>query len=335
MLPGYVSGFYSFEEAHINLKTLAGRAKAHLILDRAVGLDLEQNLVFCDRSAPIPFDWLSIDIGSTPAKQEIPGVAEYTIPAKPVPQFLEGWNQFLQALASYEANPIAPITLGIVGGGAGGVELALNMQARLQDFPIKIHLFHRGEHLLNRNSTFVGYRIEELLSARGIRVHLGEEVNAVEACEEYQKALICESGMRMKCDRIFWLTHASAAPWPQASGLATDESGFIKVNGRLESVSHSHVFATGDIACMVDQSRPKAGVFAVREGKALVKNLRRIISGEPLASYYPQKRYLQIIGTGDGKGLCQWGTHCVGPFRSIWSVKEKLDRRFMSQFREL
>jgi pyridine nucleotide-disulfide oxidoreductase family protein len=333
MLPGHIGGFYAFEEAHINLKTLAGHAKAHLILDRAVGLDLAQNLVLCDRSAPISFDWLSIDTGSTPAQQDIPGVAEYTIPAKPVPQFLEGWNQFLQNLDSFEPSSMAEISIGIVGGGAGGVELALNMQARLQTFPIKIHLFHRREHLLEGSSVAVGRRFEQLLGARGICLHLGEQVSAVKPAQDSQNVVVCQSGLRVQCDRIFWLTHAAAPLWPQAAGLATDERGFILVNDRLQSVSHPYVFATGDIASMVHHPRPKAGVFAVRQGKPLVKNLRRVIVGQPLQSFYPQKRYLALVGTGDHLAIGLWGSLCFGPSQVLWLLKDWIDRRFMAQFK--
>jgi selenide, water dikinase len=334
MLPGHVGGFYSFEAAHINLKALARLAKAQLILDRAVGLDLKQNLVLCDRASAIPFDWLSIDIGSTPAKQEIPGVAEYTIPAKPVPQFLEGWNQFLQNLDSYKSSKIAAISLGIVGGGAGGVELALTMQARLKALPIKIHLFHQGDRLLDGSSAVVGRRFEQLLSARGICLHLGEQVAAVEPMQDAQKLVVCQSGLRVQCDRIFWLTHAAAPLWPQSAGLATDDRGFVLVNDKLQSISHPHVFATGDIASMVHHPRPKAGVFAVRQGKPLVKNLRRVAMGRPLRSFHPQNRYLALVGMGDRHAIAIWGSLCFGPFRWLWFVKDWIDRRFMAQFKE-
>jgi selenide, water dikinase len=334
MLPGHVGGLYTFEAAHINLKILSELAKAHLIIDRAVGVDLKQNLVLCDRSAPIPFDLLSIDIGSTPAKQEIPGVAEYTTPAKPVPQFLAGWNQFLQTLDSHEPGTNAARALGIVGGGAGGVELALTMQARLKALPIKIHLFHRGEQLLNGSSVAVGHRLEQLLSARGIYLHLGEQVSAVEPAEDLQNVVVCQSGLRVQCDRIFWLTHAAAPLWPKSAGLATDDRGFILVNDMLQSVSHPHVFATGDVASVAHHPRPKAGVFAVRQGNPLVKNLRRVIAGQTLQSFYPQKRYLSLVGTGDCQAIGIWGSLCFGPSRGLWLAKDWIDRRFMAEFQE-
>ena len=39
MLPGYVSGFYSHDEVHIDLRPLARFARCRLIQAEAVGLD--------------------------------------------------------------------------------------------------------------------------------------------------------------------------------------------------------------------------------------------------------------------------------------------------------
>ena len=47
----------------------------------------------------------------------------------------------------------------------------------------------------------------------------------------------------------------------------------MKVDRYLKSVSHSTIFAVGDVASLEGQERPKSGVFAVREGKNLVHNL--------------------------------------------------------------
>jgi selenide, water dikinase len=92
MLPGYLGNIYSFAECHINLPALAQFARAQLILATAIGLDLTKNQVLCREHLSVNFDWLSIDIGSTPAILDIPGAQEYVITAKPVPQFLSAWQ---------------------------------------------------------------------------------------------------------------------------------------------------------------------------------------------------------------------------------------------------
>ncbi|MGA7935311.1 MAG: bifunctional NADH dehydrogenase FAD-containing subunit/selenide, water dikinase SelD, partial [Kovacikia sp.] len=150
MLPGHVAGFYTHAECHIDLRPLAQFAGAQFYIDRAIGLDLENNQVICATRPPVKFDLLSIDIGSTPKIPDLIGGVNSIIPAKPVAKFLNRWHQIVQQVIQ---NPASPICLGIVGGGAGGVELALNMQHHLQEIlkaagqpptHLTIHLFHRG-----------------------------------------------------------------------------------------------------------------------------------------------------------------------------------------------
>ncbi|MEG3989725.1 FAD-dependent oxidoreductase, partial [Microcoleus sp. S28C3] len=128
MLPGHVAGFYNYDECHIDLRSLAEFAGCQILIDRAIAIDLNKNLVICQTRPPVNFDLLSVDIGSTPATLSVPGAAEYAIAAKPVPEFLASWNQLI---SERQNHPQKPLRIAIVGGGAGGVELALNMQSRL------------------------------------------------------------------------------------------------------------------------------------------------------------------------------------------------------------
>ena len=128
MLPGHIAGFYNRDECHIDLRRLTNFAQAKLYLDRVVDLDLKNQKVICANRPAIDFDVLSMDIGSTPAMISVPGAAEYVIAAKPVSKLLESWYQILEIVAK---SPQKPISIAIVGGGAGGVELALSMQTHL------------------------------------------------------------------------------------------------------------------------------------------------------------------------------------------------------------
>ena len=47
MLPGYVSGFYSYNECHVDLNRLARYANARMILQPATGLDLKVCICVC------------------------------------------------------------------------------------------------------------------------------------------------------------------------------------------------------------------------------------------------------------------------------------------------
>lgn len=331
MLPGHVAGFYSYDETHIDLRRLASFAGVQYILDRAIGLDLANNKVICANRPPVMFDYLSIDIGSTPSIIDVPGATEYAIAAKPVPQFLQAWNEVVAAVKN---NPEKSLTLSIVGGGAGGVELALNMQSHLQQFYrnnrlLNIHLFHSSDRLLPGHNQWVSKHLESILLKRGIKLHLQEKVSQV-----YGDRVICESGLIVECDRLFWVTQASSPNWLKSSGLITDANGFILVKDTLQSISHDRIFAAGDIATMQNYQRPKAGVFAVRQGKPLFENLQSILLGKKLKPYIPQKYYLSLIGTGDKCAIASWsflGFHS----HLLWLWKDRIDRQFMNRFSNL
>ena len=91
MLPGLIAGHYTSDEAHIDLQPLARFARARVVFDEAIGLDLANRQVrFRDRP-PIGYDVLSIDIGSTP-NLTVTGAAEHTVPVKPIDRLLDRWS---------------------------------------------------------------------------------------------------------------------------------------------------------------------------------------------------------------------------------------------------
>lgn len=335
MLPGHVAGFYSYEETHIDLRSLAKFAGAELIIDRAIDIDGDNSKLSCE-SHSLEFDYLSLDIGSTPQTISIPGANKYAIPAKPVPQFLKAWYKLKQCAAS---NPQQPISIVIVGGGAGGVELALNMQVCLQGILstqsqhnleiLEIHLVHRGQQLLSNHNNWVSNKLKKIIRQRGIKLHLQQSVVEVLADQ-----VICQSGLSIKSSQTFWVTQATAPNWIKQSNLATNNQGFILVNDTLQSISHPQIFAAGDIATMINYSRPKAGVFAVRQGQPLLHNWQAILANRPLQPYVPQDKYLALIGTGDYKAIASWSVY---GWRSqiFWWLKDYIDRKFMNQFVDL
>jgi selenide,water dikinase len=336
MLPGHIAGFYTREQCHIDLRKLASFARAQLYIDCVTGIDLENNRVICANRPDVSFDLLSIDIGSTPATISVPGATKYAIPAKPVGKLLQNWYELI---AKIQENPQKPVNIGIVGGGAGGVELALSMQGNLvQCHPtnLQIHLFGRDNRLMRDRNPLLGNLLRRIIIQRGINLHLGETVCKVVPKGDIERFdVICESGLKIECDYVFWVTQASAPKWLKATGIATDERGFILVNDNLQSLSHPVVFAAGDIATMKNHPRAKAGVFAVRQGKPLFENLRRSLFGKNLKKYRPQKDYLNLIGTGNGMAIATRSWLTLPPSKLLWHWKDYIDRKFMEKFSNL
>ena len=338
MLPCHISGLYDFDTAHIDLRPLTRFANCRLIMDEMVGLDTRSQQVLCRDRPPLAYDVLSVDVGSTPTKSKVLGAAEYAIPAKPVPDLLNAWNQYLAELQEkLKRDNRTTATVSIVGGGVGGVEMAFAMQMRLQQLlqavggggqQVAVHIFQRGARLAKGRNRLTQWMVERLCRKKGIVVHAEESV-----CEVGNGFVRCESGLVVGCDRAFWVTNASAPAWLKETDLSLTDDGFLAVRDTLQACSHENVFAAGDVATMVNHQRPKAGVFAVRQGPPLYENLRRYAVGEKLKPFSPQRRYLNIIDTDTERSIASWGPFAVhAKWCRRW--KDGIDRKFMGLFSE-
>ena len=87
MPPGYIAGLYDYDAVHIDLCRLAVFAGARLYRDEVIGIDRVNRKVLCRNRPPVPYDVLSINIGSTPQLQGVPGAADHAIAVKPITRF--------------------------------------------------------------------------------------------------------------------------------------------------------------------------------------------------------------------------------------------------------
>ncbi len=334
MLPGYVAGHYEYDEVHIDLSRLAVFAGARLYRDEVIGLDRVNQKVLCRNRPPVPYDFLSINIGSTPQLAQVPGAAENAVAVKPIQRFNDRW---LALLARVKQHP-GQLTIAVVGAGAGGVELLLAMQFRLRNELQKLsrspddltfHLFTDAPVILPTHNEAVRKRFESVLATRGVVVHLSAAVTEV-----FARSLRTASGESLAADEIVWVTSAGGAPWLGETGLALDGNGFIKVADTLQTLTDPNIFAAGDIASMVNFKLEKAGVFAVRQGPPLTENLRRSVEGVALQMYHPQTSWLALISTGDRYAVASRGWLAFAG-KQVWRWKDWIDRRFMSKFQDL
>ena len=75
----------------------------------------------------------------------------------------------------------------------------------------------------------------------------------------------------------------------------------------------------------------KAGVYAVREAPILDHNLRAAIIGSAPRPYIPQRTFLALLNTADGKALLRW-RGLVSHSRPAWWLKDHIDRAFVRQY---
>ena len=313
MLPGYVAGFHRWEDIHIDLGPLCRYAGARLIDDEVTALDLDSGLAHCRQRPPVRFDLLSINSGAAP---EAP--VEFGVCVKPIGRFLPEWDGLRDRI-----QPNAKLVL--VGGGAGGLELALAARAAL---PKSIDITVVAGDVLPGH----GRMARRLLLGELAKAEIAWVPGLVASGSS--SAICLQDGTEVAFDHLFWVTGVQAPPWVCDSGLATDGKGFIRVDPSLRSVSHERVYAAGDIAHLESGTRPKSGVYAVRAGPVLAKNLRRSLDGRAVRRFRPQRRALSLIGTGDGRAVASRGAFAVSG-RWAWHWKQWIDRRFMRRYQEL
>jgi len=338
MLPGHVAGLYSWSECHVDLRPLCRRAGTRLVHAAAVGLDLDNKRVLLEGDRPsLPYDVLSIDVGITPDMNEALGADVHAVPVKPI----QGFGERLRRLVARACVAQGAFTVVTVGGGAGGVELTLAMKHRLEKELAAVGkppewaqfcLVTRGQ-VLSSHNTSVRRIFREVLRKEGVRLVEGKRVVGVT-----ESTVTLEGGTVVEAEECVWCTQANAQAWLAEAGLDTDNS-FIRVNPTLESTSHKGVFAAGDVASVVGYPRPKAGVFAVRQGPPLTKNLRRALKGETLKPFAPQKQFLGLISTGGRSAVLSWGSLGFGGNtalgRRLWDWKDSLDRTWMEKYTDL
>ncbi len=331
MLPGFIAGHYRFAECHIDLGPLAAFAGARLYHDEAIGIDRAKRHVLCAGRPPVPYDVLSLDIGSRPRQHDVPGSAEHTTPVKPIDGFAERWAEIVARVTADNR----PLRIGVIGGGAGGVELTLAIHHRLrallrqagQDPDRLTFVLVTAHELLPTHNQKVGRIFARVLAERGVEVHTKSPVRSVEAGTVI-------ASKRIALDEILWVTQAGAAQWIRESGFDCDDGGFVKVHDTLQTVSDPAVFAAGDVAAVETHPRPKAGVFAVRQGPPLTDNLRRALAGQAPRPFTPQSKFLSLISTGDKYAVASRGGWAAEA-GWLWTLKDWIDRRFMDKYSDL
>jgi selenide,water dikinase len=348
MVPGFVAGDYAHHELEIDVLPLARRAQAGVIMAAATDLDPVRREISIEGRPPLRYDIASLDVGSTVRGLELPGVRDFALATRPIAQFVREVDARVAALAELDRPP----RVLVVGGGAAGAEIAFTLEARLRAAGLtpQFTLITSDDEFPSGASPRARRALAREASQRGIDSVLSERVLRVEATgvvtcanstphdpsDPSTKTVPHET--HRAADLVVWATGASPVSFPQHAGigrLATDDTGFIEVRSTLQAVGFDDVFAVGDCARLIDHRWvPRAGVYAVRQGPFLERNLRAQAAGRSLRVYRPQSDFLSLINLGDRRALgAKWGQASSGA--SIYRLKDWIDRRFMERFQIL
>lgn len=324
MIPGYLAGHYSMDDITADVTALARRAGVRCLIGCAAGLDPRARVVTLQDGSTIPHDLVSLNIGSLLAGSDGPpaGSAERIKPLYRV----AGLRERLERLAVRSSSPARIV---VVGAGAAGVEVAFAAAALMDGAgrPREVTIVDEGDQLLRGYGKGFARLAGRALDRHAIHRRLGSRV-ALAPDDRVE----LESGGTLPSDLTIWLTGPQGAPLLAGSGLPTEPRGFLWTDDSLQSIADRTVFAVGDCGTLAKHPAiAKSGVYAVREAPVLWHNLIAAARNQPLASYRPQRNFLSILNTSDGRALLRYG-RVKSWSRWAWWLKDRIDRGFIGKY---
>lgn len=331
MVPEYLGGVYTQDEVRIDLKHLCKQANVRFIESAAEHLDPERRVVTTTDGQALSYDVAALDIGA-----RNPALLPQAIRTKPL-HHVEALEEQIQSALT---TPHSPLHLVIAGGGAAGVEVALNVTSRFQAHgqseALSLTIVEGADRLLPDFPTGMSTYATERLRERGANIQCAA---FVESIQNGTAALSNER--RISSDVVLWATGSVGPALFDDAGLICDAKGFVRVTDTLQCMGYPRLFAAGDCATVAGhEALRKVGVHAVKQGPVLQTNLNRTLSairaGQPshawsLDTFEPYLAAPLILSTGTADGL--W---TAGPVwfrgRPVLRLKHFVDRRWIRRY---
>jgi selenide, water dikinase len=347
MIPGYLQGRYETTDISFDLPGLANAAGVTFVqgwvrrVTAATGtLEVECN----GEERPeggrlsLSFDRLSLDVGSVPRGVDLPGVRENAFFLRPLNRVRE-LRERVDALAVGGGGG----RVAVVGGGAAGVETALAIERRFVRSGVsssaragsgrsgitrsgpqaRVVLLESGEGVLSDFEGRVRRRAMGILEGR------------VEVMPNARVARVSGSGVELADGRaldaelVVWATGPAPPPLLAHTDLPLDEEGYFLVDPELRAATGVPVWGAGDcIALKGYPWMPRAGVYAVRQAPVLAANVLGDGSSDGLRRFRPQRSFLSLLNTADGRALLRWKGIVAHTRWAAW-LKDRIDRGFM------
>ena len=334
MLPGWMAGHYQLHDISIDIKSLCVRAGVRFVQQSLVQVNAASNKVVTtgDEQTDFDYDVLSLNMGAdtdmrwlynhndhrSDSDDNYTGAANTDVIAiRPLSTFITQWQQILKDTQQSERYQLA-----IIGAGAAAIELVMAAQVALRN----INRNHQvtlvcGENLLSGFNSNFRHRVVKQLDRHGITV-------IRERATDYRDGKLSTTHKLLPMNAVIAATGVIGSAWTASTDLEIEGNGFVAVNDKQQSVSHSNVFAVGDVATRVDKYVAHSGVHSVHGGAVEADNLLAYLKDSIMKSYQPKSRTLYLLSCGDKYAIGSWGNVNLQG-RWVWHLKKYIDKRFI------
>lgn len=258
------------------------------------------------------YDTLIIAVGSVGNDFGVPGVKEHCIMLDTPEQAREFHrrhiNACLRAHTQTAEVTAAQHTVGIVGAGATGVELAAELHDTTRelsayglekidpDKTLKLLIVEASDRILPGLPPRLSAAAAERLGELGVEVHTNERVVEVRA-----DGLLTADGKLIPASMMVWSAGIKAPDFlKEIDGLETNRNNQLVVRPTLQTSRDDNIFALGDCAaCPMPDGRnvPPRAQAAHQQASLMAKAICRRFRGKPLLDYV-YRDYGSLVALG-------------------------------------
>jgi NADH dehydrogenase FAD-containing subunit len=318
-----LSGAVEPDAGTIDVARLAADAGVAFHPGEVAAIDRKGRAIVLEDGARLPYDALSLNIGSRTADPHALGGAANVWAVKPLSHLLD-LGRWLQAEIVLTGRCPALV---VAGTGQAGIEVTAALVGLCERSGVVPGVTLVGPPPAGAWAPPAAIRsVIAAIERRGATVLDGTVVSRGD------RSCGLASGQEIGCDALVLATGLVAPRLVDGLDLPVDPDGRLMTFPTLHTTGDARIFATGDCAVLASDPRPCVGVFGVRASPILARNLAALARGRPLRAFRPQSTWLSIMDLGDGTGLALRG-------RSWWlgrlplRLKRWLDLGFVSRAR--
>lgn len=264
-----------------------------VVFGEIIEISPDDNCVYLEDGKQIPYDNLVIGLGCCDKYHDVPGAAEHTYSLQTIGDSRVTYEKLLGLRGG--------ATVGIVGAGLSGIELASELRESRPD--LKIKLFDRSPRILRDFPERLSNYVKSWFDEHDVKVIPESNITKVE------ENILYNHEETIPVDAVVWTAGIRPVPVVQRIDTEKGDSGRLVLNKYHQLPEYNDVYVVGDCAAL--PYAPSAQV-AEEQAEQIVQVLRLVWAEKKLPEKMPEIKLKGFLGSlGKKRGFAYLGDRTV------------------------
>ncbi len=253
----------------------------------------DEKCVYLEDGQQIEYDDLVIGLGCRDNYHDVPGAEEHTYSLQTIGQSRTTYKKLLGLGGG--------ATVGIVGAGLSGIELASELRESRPD--LKIKLFDRGPRILRDFPERLSNYVKGWFDEHDVDIVAKSNITKVEADTLYNHEEV------ISVDAVVWTAGIRPVRIVQNIDTEKGKSGRLVLNKHHQLPNDQNIYVVGDCA---DLPYAPSAQVAEAQAEQIVTVLRCVWGDKPLPEKMPEMKLKGFLGSlGKKQGFAYVGDRTV------------------------